>query len=115
MFATLLTIKIGTKHDIWKMIYKENVLNLKLSENAPEKDILLKLVSGIHTNTNMHIWKFYSSVQTSECQTNHTRYVNTVGRHRDRIENLYFTYAFVLSALSNIQNDAKEYTLNPLV
>ena len=36
--------------------------------------------------------------------------MNTVGKHKDRIENLYYTFAFALSAFNNIQKDIMTYT-----
>mmetsp|Transcript_11381 Transcript_11381/g.12906 ORF Transcript_11381/g.12906 Transcript_11381/m.12906 type:complete len:120 (+) Transcript_11381:647-1006(+) len=57
----------------------------------------------------MHISQHYSKPDSDICRRNHTIYINTVGRFKDRIENLYFTYAFALSAFQRIQDDIPKF------
>lgn len=55
-----------------------------------------KLISGLHTSINSHIFEYYVDSETKENKPNWEVYFERVGNFPDRIENLYFAYSVIL-------------------
>ena len=94
---------------VWNQIYFENIEKLKIPSFPFEEKILYKLISGIHTNINIHISQFYSLPTSDSFYKNYSMYYNRVGFSKERIENLYFAYHFVVSALYKIKENLQNF------
>lgn len=89
---------------IWRAIYNENCFSLTNNAQCKEDHILYKLISGIHANVNMHITHFNYDEEGNPIDSDYDRYYETVGKHEDRIENMLYTYAFVLQAVNMLSD-----------
>ncbi|KAI7737085.1 hypothetical protein M8C21_027315 [Ambrosia artemisiifolia] len=96
---------------IWDAIYTENCPRLNLQnrlsradaygETCPEKKVLFKLISGLHSSISSHIAADYLLDETTnKWGSNLNLMRDRVLKHRDRVENLYFTFLFVLRAVT---------------
>jgi ERO1-like protein alpha len=72
-----------------------------------EEKVLYRLLSGMHTATNVHInWMYYpprKGIRTS-WQPNPARFAQQYGQHPDRIENVYFAFVVLLRAVRKSSN-----------
>jgi hypothetical protein len=59
----------------------------------------------MHVSRNFYDVKNYSN----SSKTNHEMYINMVGKHEDRIKNLFFVYAAALRAVNIGGNILKNY------
>eukprot|EP00261_Vitis_vinifera_P031260 XP_019072503.1 PREDICTED: endoplasmic reticulum oxidoreductin-1 isoform X2 [Vitis vinifera] len=105
---------------IWDAIYSENCPNHSHGETLQEKNLLYKLISGLHSSISIHIAADYLLDETTNLMsfsawpTNQTgvliKYAHKWGqnlglmhdrvlRYPDRVRNLYFTFLFVLRAM----------------
>jgi len=89
---------------IWRAIYEENCF--QESGQCLEKRVFYRLMSGLQSSITTHIASDYFHRSKSggygEGSWGHNTplFVERVGRHPERLHNLYFTYVFVLRALS---------------
>jgi lantibiotic modifying enzyme len=67
-----------------------------------EDHILYRLISGVHANINMHITHFDFDTDGQSSPPDYKRYFETVGKHKERINNLFYTYSFVLRAVNKL-------------
>lgn len=74
-----------------------------------EEKFLYRLISGIQTTINMHNSKYFTSPDSEETYRNYTVFNTRIGQFKERVENLYFTYHFVLSALTKLKGDLLGY------
>jgi ERO1-like protein alpha len=97
--------------NIWKAIYEENCMLDKISdqghsltklETCSEETLLYQTISGLHASVNMHVASRYFDADLNRTYANHTMYFEAIGRHPDRIKNLYFVYAMVVRAVNRI-------------
>eukprot|EP00924_Labyrinthula_sp_SR-Ha-C_P006285 snap_masked-scaffold_31-processed-gene-2.30-mRNA-1 protein AED:0.36 eAED:0.36 QI:0/-1/0/1/-1/1/1/0/1071 len=91
---------------IWKAIYKENCFhNFDSSDMCVEERVLYKLTSGLHASINTHVALnfFDTGAQNLEFKSNPQRFVEAVGSHSDRVQNLYFTFTFLLRAVKKAE------------
>lgn len=88
---------------IWEAAYKESWM---------EDQILYKLISGVHTNINIHITKNAHDMDGNPIEPNHERYMERVGLYKERIENIFLTYSLVLKAVNNLSGKVQEYSYN---
>jgi len=103
---------------IWDAIYQENCLSLAKKHQCKENDILFKLISGVHSNVNMHISKFDHDLNGDPLPMNHERFYDRVGSHKDRITNMYVTYALILKAMNSLSSKVGGFSYlseNPVV
>nr|XP_043622775.1 endoplasmic reticulum oxidoreductin-1-like [Erigeron canadensis] len=85
---------------IWDAIYSENCPRYAYGEVCPEKKVLFKLISGLHSSISTHIAKDYLLDETTYQWGPNIELMNDrVLKHHDRVENLYFTFLFVLRAV----------------
>ncbi|DBA04473.1 TPA: hypothetical protein N0F65_010069 [Lagenidium giganteum] len=100
---------------IWNAIYLENCF---LPPQGQEKDLTLpgmcfeervyyRLISGLQASINTHIALRYK--HGSYWGPNPSLFVFRVGKHRERLQNLYFTYLFVMRALGRYRNELLKY------
>lgn len=91
---------------IWEAIYQENCPKYPDEEACPEKKILYKLISGVHSSISIHIAADYLLDEaTNLWGPNLTLMYDRVLKYPERVKNLYFTFLFVLRAVIK----AKDY------
>lgn len=86
---------------IWDAIYTENCPKYPSEEFCQEKKILYKLISGLHSSISIHIAADYLlDEETHLWGQNLTLMYDRVLRQPDRVGSLYFTFLFVLRAVT---------------
>ncbi|KAL5577293.1 hypothetical protein UlMin_018992 [Ulmus minor] len=86
---------------IWDAIYSENCPKYPSEELCQEERILYKLISGLHSSITIHIASDYLLDETTNSWgQNISLLYDRVLRYPDRVRNLYFTYLFVLRAVT---------------
>ncbi|KAF5780654.1 putative endoplasmic reticulum oxidoreductin 1, ERO1-like superfamily [Helianthus annuus] len=86
---------------IWDAIYTENCPKYAYGETCPEKKVLFKLISGLHSSISSHIAADYLLDETNNKWGPNLKLMrDRVLKHHDRVENLYFTFLFVLRAVT---------------
>lgn len=85
---------------IWEAIYSENCPKYSSGESCQEKKVLYKLISGLHASISVHIASDYLlDESTNQWGANLQLMHDRVLKHPERVQNLYFTYLFVLRAV----------------
>lgn len=86
---------------IWEAIYKHNAWVDEEKDASKEGRVLYKLISGLHSSISVHIGADYLLDEgTNDWGPNPTLLYERVLKHPDRVRNLYFTYLFVLRAVT---------------
>lgn len=90
---------------IWDAIYSENCPKYASEQSCQEEKILYKLVSGLHSSITVHIASDYLLDEANNVWgQNLTLLYDRVLRYPDRVRNLYFTFLFVLRAVTKAEN-----------
>lgn len=98
---------------VWNAIYKENCFTPALGYEKSlegmclEERVYYRLISGLQASINTHIALRYK--YGDSWGTNPALFVHRVGKHRERLQNLYFTYLFVMRALGRYRHELLEY------
>lgn len=98
---------------VWNAIYQENCFvpplgqEKSLSGMCLEERVYYRLISGLQASINTHIALRYK--YGNSWGENPSLFVHRVGKHRDRLQNLYFTYLFVMRALGRYRNELLQY------
>jgi ERO1-like protein alpha len=98
---------------IWQAIYQENCFlppsgqEKELTGMCLEERVYYRLISGLQSSINTHIALRYK--HSNYWGTNLGLFVHRVGKHPERIQNLYFTYLFVMRALGRFRNELLSY------
>ncbi|KAF8030971.1 hypothetical protein BT93_D0226 [Corymbia citriodora subsp. variegata] len=86
---------------IWDAVYAENCPKYPSEELCQEERILYKLISGLHSSISVHIAADFLLDETqNKWGQNLTLLHDRVLRYPDRVRNLYFTFLFVLRAVT---------------
>ncbi|KAF8408847.1 hypothetical protein HHK36_004916 [Tetracentron sinense] len=86
---------------IWDAIYAENCPKYPSGEFCQEKRVLYKLISGLHSSISIHIAADYLNDEATNLWGQNLELMfDRVLRYPDRVRNLYFTYLFVLRAVT---------------
>ncbi|XP_012071512.1 endoplasmic reticulum oxidoreductin-1 isoform X2 [Jatropha curcas] len=86
---------------IWDAIYLENCAKYPSEELCHEERILYKMISGLHSSISIHIAADYLLDESRNLWgQNLTLMYDRVLRYPDRVRNLYFTFLFVLRAVT---------------
>ncbi|KAK9074129.1 hypothetical protein SSX86_006726 [Deinandra increscens subsp. villosa] len=86
---------------IWDAIYSENCPKYSSGESCQEKKVLYKLISGLHSSISVHIATDYLlDENTNQWGANLQLMYDRVLKHPERVQNLYFTFLFVLRAVT---------------
>eukprot|EP00899_Mesostigma_viride_P015520 jgi/Mesvir1/2396/Mv22140-RA.1 len=92
---------------VWRAIYEENCFaastNGDMSAMCYEQRVLYRLLSGMHTSTNIHVAMSYSPPRKGvrkEWAPNPQHFVEQYGRHPEWVNNLYFSFVVLLRALT---------------
>lgn len=90
---------------IWDAIYSENCPKYASGEICQEKKVLYKLISGLHASISIHIASDYLlDEKTDQWGQNLELFYDRVLRYPERVRNLYFTFLFVLRAVTKATN-----------
>jgi|LauGreDrversion4_2_1035121.scaffolds.fasta_scaffold223967_1 hypothetical protein len=57
----------------------------------------------------MHVSTNYMDFRLNTSYSNHEMYLNSIGKHSDRVKNLFFIYAAVLRALNRAEPILRSY------
>ncbi|KAJ4975364.1 hypothetical protein NE237_000470 [Protea cynaroides] len=102
---------------IWDAIYTENCPKYPSEDFCQEKKALYKLISGLHSSISIHIAADYLLDEANNLWGQNLEIVkDRVLRYPDRVRNLYFTFLFVLRAVTKASDylEQAEYdTGNP--
>ncbi|KAG0166658.1 hypothetical protein DFQ28_008605 [Apophysomyces sp. BC1034] len=79
-------------------------------ETCLEKRVYYRLISGLHSSISIHICDEFFNQTTGQWGPNLDCFVNRIGSHPERLQNVYFTYAIVLRAITKLEGYLKEYT-----
>ncbi|KZV29728.1 endoplasmic oxidoreductin-1-like [Dorcoceras hygrometricum] len=91
----------ATARRIWDAIYSENCPKYTSGEICPERRVLYKLISGLHSSISTHIASDYLLDETKNLWGRNLELMyDRVLRFPDRVRNLYFTFMFVLRAVA---------------
>ncbi|KAF5186159.1 Endoplasmic reticulum oxidoreductin [Thalictrum thalictroides] len=90
---------------IWDAIYTENCPKYPSGEFCQEKRVLYKLISGLHSSISVHIGADYLLDEATNLWGQNSELLDErVLRYPDRVRNLYFTFLFVLRAVTKAAN-----------
>lgn len=103
---------------IWDAIYTENCPKYPSGEFCPEKRVLYKLISGLHSSITVHIASGYLLDEAKNIWGPNPKLLyDRVLQYPDRVGNMYFTFLFVLRAVTKAADylEQAEYnTGNPI-
>lgn len=95
---------------IWQAIYNENCFNGQFDNMCTEERFFYSLISGLHSNINTHISYNYIDPALFEINSleeimhlaspNITMWYERVGKHPERINNFYTTFAVLIRAVN---------------
>ncbi|KAL8505615.1 hypothetical protein ACS0TY_016746 [Phlomoides rotata] len=90
---------------IWDAIYSENCPKYTSGEICQERRVLYKLISGLHSSISVHIAAEYLLDESKNLWGRNLELMyDRVLRYPDRVRNLYFTFMFVLRAVTKAAN-----------
>lgn len=90
---------------IWDAIYQENcfsVMSNKVENMCLEERVFYRLISGLHTSITAHVFARWKLDDKGNWLPNQGLWSNVFGRFPERLDNLYFTLAFMLRALQRM-------------
>ncbi|KAI8071875.1 endoplasmic reticulum Oxidoreductin 1-domain-containing protein [Thamnidium elegans] len=67
-----------------------------------EKRVYYRLISGLHSSISIHICDEWFDRETGVWGPNLDCFVNRIGSHPERLQNVYFTYALLLRAVKKV-------------
>lgn len=86
---------------IWDAVYSENCPKYSSGEICQEKKVLYKLISGLHSSISIHIAADYLLDESINLWGKNPELMyDRVLRYQERVRNLYFTFLFVLRAVT---------------
>ncbi|KAL0076040.1 endoplasmic reticulum Oxidoreductin 1-domain-containing protein [Phycomyces blakesleeanus] len=74
-----------------------------------EKRVYYRLISGLHSSISLHICDEWFNRTSGEWGPNLDCFVNRIGSHPERLQNVYFTYALVLRAVTKAGHFLDQY------
>lgn len=94
----------------------EKLEGIDTSNTCTEETLLYQLVSGLHTSINMHVntnfIDFVLNKDNTKPTPNLQRFVQSIGKHPERLKNLFFLYAVTLRAINLAQPILNSYDYN---
>ncbi|KAN0024347.1 hypothetical protein ACTFIV_008753 [Dictyostelium citrinum] len=108
---------------VWSAIYNENCFHRPVDQMCLEERVFYKLISGLHSSITIHIALFYNQDKTlstydsngneiEHWEHNSNLFKQRFANHPDRIENLYFTFLFVLRSIGKLNHFFTDYQFN---
>lgn len=83
---------------IWTAIYKENCFSGLVEHMCSEEQVFFKIISGIHSNINLHVCKSFLNLEKNLTYSNVELMKKTFLEHKDRINNLFFLHSLLHNA-----------------
>lgn len=94
--------------NIWYELYESNLKNMKFGTKGPHEDFLYRFISGVQVNVNSHIAHHYlfdmevNEAKLEDFEPNYSIFYERIGKHPDRIKNLFFAYTYLLHSLNEV-------------
>ncbi|ORX46341.1 endoplasmic reticulum oxidoreductin 1 [Hesseltinella vesiculosa] len=79
------------------------------NEVCLEKRVYYRLISGLHSSISIHICDEHFDRTTGNWGPDLQCFVNRIGVHPERLQNIYFTYALVIRAIAKLEEYFSEY------
>ncbi|RKO86996.1 endoplasmic reticulum oxidoreductin 1, partial [Blyttiomyces helicus] len=112
---------------IWDAIYNENCFNKlgndledslsnrrkEVDDTCIEKRVFYRLVSGLHASISMHICDEYLDRKTGVWGPDLDCFINRIGNHPDRIQNMYFLYTVLVRAVTKLAPTLAQHGIRP--
>jgi len=96
--------------NIWDKVYNENCFKGTIDSMCLEERVFYRLISGLHASINIHIGRHYEyDFEMQQWIGNHSIFHERVGKHPDRIKNLYFAFLFLLRAVHKVAPALQAY------
>ncbi len=110
---------------IWNAIYEENCFSNHLHKLCIEEKIFYKMISGLHSNINLHLSKNFLEVEKNSTninnientQVNNTNYFNyamlneRVLDFKDRVNNLFFLHTILVNTFYKAKANFEKYDI----
>ena len=94
---------------IWDAIYEQNCFKNGEKETCTEIRVFYRLISGLHTSISTHIAADYLVDESMNTWGRNTSLMHErVLKYPERVQNLYFTYLFVLRAVIKAESYLSE-------
>lgn len=88
---------------VWLSIMEENCFGVS-EDSCLEKRVFYRLMSGLRASISTHVAREYHFASTDEWGINVPLFIQAVGLHRDRMDNLYFSFLFLLRAVTKARD-----------
>lgn len=108
---------------IWKSIYEENCFTPARTLNNPlansdwnkceERHMFYRIVSGLHASISTHLAYDWYNQKSGKWESNFQIFHERVGRHLDRLGNMYFDYMLIYRAITKMGKYMKKLKFNP--
>jgi len=96
---------------VWGAIHKENVFAAIEQEQCLEKRVFYRLISGLQGSITTQIAIRYK-FEDNSWGYNPKLWLKGVGQYHDRLDNMYFTFVFLLRAISRASSQLLSYPYN---
>lgn len=96
---------------IWNAIYHENCFSGMFDQLCTEEKVFYKVVSGLHSNINLHLSKNYLDIEKNVTYFNTTMMNDRLLKHKDRINNLFFLHSVLVNAFYKAKDLFKNYEI----
>jgi len=83
---------------IWNAIYQENCFSRPFDQMCLEEKIFYKIISGLHSNINLHLSKNYIEIDKNITYFNHSMMTDRLLNYKDRVNNLFFLHAVLINS-----------------
>jgi hypothetical protein len=94
---------------IWDAIYAQSCFENGDKDACTERRVFYRLISGLHTSISTHIAADYLVDESTNVWGKNTSLMHDrVLQHPERVQNLYFTYLFVLRAVIKAESYLSE-------
>ena len=97
---------------VWTAIQQENCFG-GADDICNEKRVFFRLMSGLQSSISVHISKEYFYPNSGTWAPNIELFQKSVGMHKDRINNLYFAFLFLLRAIVKSKYVFESFDFDP--
>ena len=103
---------------IWEAIYRENCFAHSQYEMCLEEKLFYKIISGLHSNINLHLSYNYlkDDVNKTDHNNNLLEYTNNITlaqnrvyKHSDRLNNLFYLYSILIKSLKKAEKTISSF------
>jgi ERO1-like protein beta len=79
-------------------------------EVCKEKRVFYRIISGLHASISIHICDEFFNRTTGEWEHNLDCFITRIGKHPERLQNVYFNYVLLLRAVTKMAPFLEGYT-----